>query len=146
MSRYGTIFISYSAALSRTVVCGVLKFSSMDPVSDSVASAPANSDIHFHCQNCRSALVVASAAAGMTVTCQSCGQSTGVPAVNASAANPDASLADLERQLKENDSQRTEVTGYINQLSIQLHRWKIRLQTLNERKVDLEAQLSASEK
>lgn len=50
-------------------------------------------------------------------------------------------MTDLQRQLKENESQRTEVTGYINQLSIQLHRWKLRLQTLNERKAELENEL-----
>ena len=50
-------------------------------------------------------------------------------------------LTDLQRKLKENESQRTEVTGYINQLSIQLHRWKLRLQTLNERKDELEEEV-----
>jgi chromosome segregation ATPase len=50
-------------------------------------------------------------------------------------------LTDLQRKLKENESQRTEVTGYINQLSIQLHRWKLRLQTLNERKTELEGEI-----
>ena len=40
--------------------------------------------------------------------------------------------------MKENESQRTEITSYINQLSIQLHRWQLRLQTLNERKKELE--------
>jgi len=47
----------------------------------------------------------------------------------------------LQRKLKENEAQRTEVTGYINQLSIQVHRWKLRLQTLNERKTELEEEL-----
>ena len=58
-------------------------------------------------------------------------------------ANPTSpqELTDLQRKLKENESQRTEVTGYINQLSIQLHRWKLRLQTLNERKNELEEEL-----
>jgi hypothetical protein len=41
---------------------------------------------------------------------------------------------DLLRRLKENESQRTEITRYISQLNIQLHRWQLRLQTLNERK------------
>jgi chromosome segregation ATPase len=59
---------------------------------------------------------------------------------SASPAAPQE-LTDLQRKLKENESQRTEVTGYINQLSIQLHRWKLRLQTLNERKTELEEEL-----
>jgi hypothetical protein len=50
-------------------------------------------------------------------------------------------VAELRRQLKENESQRTEVTGYINQLSIQLHRWQLRLQTLEERRKQLESDL-----
>jgi hypothetical protein len=49
----------------------------------------------------------------------------------------------IQRCLAENESQRTEVTGYINQLSIQLHRWQLRLQTLDERKADLEKELAA---
>ena len=48
---------------------------------------------------------------------------------------------ELKRQLLENESQRTEITGYINQLSIQLHRWRLRLQGLNERKEELEKEL-----
>jgi len=52
-------------------------------------------------------------------------------------------MADLEHRLKENESQRTEITGYINQLNIQLHRWQLRLQMLNERKQQLEAELAS---
>ena len=52
-------------------------------------------------------------------------------------------VTELRRQLKENESQRTEITGYINQASIQLHRWQLRLQNLNERKQKLDAELAA---
>jgi chromosome segregation ATPase len=78
----------------------------------------------------------------MTLNCQRCGKPTVVPttAVSPSSTSP-LKLTDLQRKLKENESQRTEVTGYINQLSIQLHRWKLRLQTLNERKDELEEEL-----
>lgn len=51
-------------------------------------------------------------------------------------------ISQLEHQLKENDSQRTEVTSYINQLSIQVHRWKLRLQTLEERQAKLKEELA----
>jgi chromosome segregation ATPase len=51
--------------------------------------------------------------------------------------------AELQRCLKENESQRTEIDSYINQLNIQLHRWQLRLQTLNERNRDLKAELAA---
>ena len=54
-------------------------------------------------------------------------------------------LNEIKRCLTENESQRTEVTGYINQLSIQLHRSQLRLQTLNERKQQLEADLRKTE-
>src|SRR5438132_14336581 len=91
-------------------------------------------DLLFKCQHCSSPLVVDAAAAGMTLNCQRCGKPTLVPVMLAGAppASPEE-LTDLQRKLKENESQRTEVTGYINQLSIQVHRWKLRLQTLNER-------------
>ncbi len=52
-----------------------------------------------------------------------------------------AQLQEIQRKITENESQRTEVTGYINQVSIQLHRWQLRLQTLNERKQQLEKEL-----
>jgi septal ring factor EnvC (AmiA/AmiB activator) len=98
-------------------------------------------DLLFKCQQCASPLVVNAAAAGMTLNCQRCGKPTLVPMVSASAASAPQELTDLQRKLKENESQRTEITSYINQLSIQLHRWKLRLQTLNERKTELEEEL-----
>jgi hypothetical protein len=98
-------------------------------------------DLLFKCQQCASPLVVNAAAAGMTLNCQRCGKPTLVPVVSASAASGPQELTDLQRKLKENESQRTEITSYINQLSIQLHRWKLRLQTLNERKTELEEEL-----
>ena len=54
-----------------------------------------------------------------------------------------AQRAELQRRLKENESQRTEISGYIKQLSIQLHRWQLRLQTLNERNKELTADIDA---
>ena len=89
--------------------------------------------------------MVDAAAAGMTLPCQKCGKPTLVPAVPAIGARgtsePNDKLAEVRRQLKENESQRTEITGYINQLSIQLHRWQLRLQTLEERRQQLESDL-----
>ena len=102
------------------------------------SSEPPSRDILFNCQHCASPLIVDAAAAGMTLACSRCGQPTIVPG----GAGTRQESSDLERKLKENESQRTEVTGYINQLCIQLHRWKLRLQTLNERKAELEAQLA----
>jgi transcription elongation factor Elf1 len=99
-------------------------------------------DLLFKCQHCASPLVVNAAAAGMTLNCQRCGKPTLVPVTSPSTdpASPQE-LTDLQRKLKENESQRIEVTSYINQLSIQVHRWKLRLQTLNERKTELEEEL-----
>jgi hypothetical protein len=114
----------------------------METGAPSVSQAPP--DITFACAHCFSPLVVDAAAEGMTLPCQKCGKPTLVP-TNPSRAGSDpeveAHLADSRRQLKENESQRTEITGYINQLSIQLHRWQLRLQTLNERKAELEKEL-----
>ena len=85
------------------------------------------------------------AAAGLAVECQSCGKPTRVPAKSAAAITANATnaarVSDLQHQLKENASQLTEITGYINQLSIQLHRWQLRLKELNERKTKLEGEL-----
>ena len=55
-------------------------------------------------------------------------------------------LSQRKKMSKENESHRTEITGYINQLSIQLHRWQLRLQTLNERKKELAAEMDGIEK
>src|SRR6059058_2177605 len=102
----------------------------------------ASPDIVFACAHCSTSFVVDAAAAGMTLDCQKCGKPTTVPASSATRSGEEsAKFLDLQRQLKENESQRTEITGYINQLSIQLHRWQLRLQTLNERKTELEEEL-----
>ena len=79
----------------------------------------------------------------MTLICQSCGKPTTVPKPDLeTAAGHALKISDLQHQLKENESQRTEITGYINQLGIQLHRWQLRLQTLNERQKKLEGDLA----
>jgi DNA-directed RNA polymerase subunit M/transcription elongation factor TFIIS len=103
----------------------------------------ASSDIVFACSNCATSFVVDKAAAGMTLNCQKCGKPTTVPnpTLESAAANS-VKISDLQHQLKENQSQRTEITGYINQLGIQLHRWQLRLQTLNDRQKKLEAELA----
>ena len=102
-------------------------------------------DITFECSNCSSPLVVDEAAAGLTLPCQRCGLPTTVPKIAAPSAPPvelsDEQLSEARRQLQENESQRTEITGYINQLTIQLHRWQLRLQTLDERRRDLMSKL-----
>ena len=88
--------------------------------------------------------MVDSAAAGMTLDCQKCNKPTTVPSQSVEvAAGNSIKISDLQHQLKENESQRTEITGYINQLSIQLHRWQLRLQTLKERQEKLQAELAA---
>jgi chromosome segregation ATPase len=113
---------------------------------ENVASAPSSSprDITFACVHCSSALVVDAAAAGMTLECQRCGKPTPVPAIpmrETPSTEGQVHRAELQRHLKENESQRTEIDGYINQLNIQLSRWQLRLQTLNERKKELEDEL-----
>ena len=64
------------------------------------------------------------------------------PEANNKSPSGSDRVAELRRQFKENESQRTEITGYINQLSIQLHRWQLRLQTLEERRQQLDSDLS----
>lgn len=118
----------------------------MQPVA--IGEVPAQiADLFFKCESCGASLVVDGAAAGMTLSCQECGQPTTVPLARepapADPAESAAHEADLRRHLKENESQRTEVTGYINQLNIQLHRWQLRLQTLNERNAELKGEITA---
>jgi ribosomal protein L37AE/L43A len=107
----------------------------------SVRKVEADPDIFFHCQHCKAALVANRAAAGMNLACQKCGNTTAVPVPEEPSAGASAYADELRGKLKENESQRAEVTGYINQLTIQLHRWQLRLQTLNERKAQLEKEL-----
>jgi TolA-binding protein len=105
-------------------------------------------DITFACAHCAAPLVIDAAAAGLTLPCQQCGKPTPVPDIPSMGGRDrqkaNARVTDVRQQLKENESQRTEVTGYINQLTIQLHRWQLRLQTLEERRKDLEAQVESS--
>jgi len=109
----------------------------------SAPKAASDPDIFFCCQHCNTSLVVNRAAAGMSLSCQGCGKLTAVPKPSAPAANNVARSQQIQRRLTENESQRTEVTGYLNQFSIQLHRWQLRLQTLNERRQQLEKDLAS---
>jgi len=111
------------------------------------ATAPApqteSADIVFACSHCSTSFVVDAAAAGLAVDCQRCGKSIQVPARSLELAAGDAlKISELQHQLKENESQRTEITSYINQHSIQLHRWQLRLKSLNERQQKLQAELA----
>jgi transcription elongation factor Elf1 len=117
----------------------------MQTAGGSTTSVPEpSSDIVFACSHCATSFVVDVAAAGMTLNCQTCGKPTTVPKMSIEAAAEIAArISDLQHQLKENESQRTEITSYINQLSIQLHRWQLRLQTLNERQEKLQTDLAS---
>ncbi len=115
----------------------------MQPAAAPRVPEQSTTDIVFACVHCGTSFVVDAAAAGATVQCGKCGQPTPVPLQHPTPSFGDAGrIADLQRQLKENASQRTEITGYINQHSIQLHRWQLRLKTLVERQQKLEAELA----
>jgi hypothetical protein len=117
-------------------------------------TSPGNADkIVFQCPHCRTTLRVDRSAAGTTLNCDSCQKLIRVPRSRAlkkissnAAAFDHESPEELERRLKENESQRTEITGYINQANIQVHRWELQLQALNERKEQLEAELTSRRK
>ena len=108
-----------------------------------LSAKKSSSDVIFACTHCSASFVVDSTAAGMTLNCKECGKPTTVPnsVLEAPAGNA-LRISGLQHQLKENESQRTEIIGYINQLSIQLHRWKLRLESLNERQQKLQAELA----
>ena len=113
----------------------------METLKHSPRTTESDPDIFFHCQHCKAALVANKSAAGMNLACQKCGQQTLVPQPDVPNETSLAYADELRGKLKENESQRAEITGYINQLTIQLHRWQLRLQTLNERKAQLEKDL-----
>ena len=105
-------------------------------------------DIVFRCQHCKAELVLSPDETGLSMKCVQCGKLTAIPRSQKRAAVVDsaARIEDIHRKLTENASQTIEVTGYINQASIQLHRWQLRLQQLNERKEQLEKELAALQK
>ena len=131
-----------NAPRARYVFC-LPKCSMQQTGGSTLSPQKPSSDIIFACTHCSASFVVDSAAAGMTLNCQKCGKPTTVPnhALEAAAGNS-IKISDVQHQLKENESQRIEITGYINQLSIQLHRWQLRLQTLKERQEKLQAELA----
>ncbi len=51
--------------------------------------------------------------------------------------------AELRHLLKENQSQRVEIQGYLNQATITLHRNQLKLRKLIERQLDFDAEMSA---
>lgn len=131
----------------------VARNSIMRTAAGSSASSAQRIDIFFKCTHCETPLVVDAKAAGMTVSCQSCGKPVCVPARtvdedkdHASSTAAATKMAELQRHLKENESQRTEINGYINQINIQLHRWQLRLQDLNERNKQLTSEIWALSK
>lgn len=137
-----TVFDTTSPALS---VCLLLINSAMQPAGGSnVQPQISSTDIVFECTNCGASLVVDAAAAGATLPCQKCGLPTAVPNLSVeSAATKALKISELQRHLKENESQRIEITGYINQLNIQLYRWQLRMETLKERQQKLQSDLVA---
>jgi hypothetical protein len=125
----------------------------MQPAAGPTDSKNGAADILFKCDHCGIPLMVDRTAAGMTLKCQRCGKPTNVPrsaAIGGATQLPmppaAAKMTELQRHLKENESQRTEINGYINQLSIQLHRWQLRLQTLNERNKQLAEEMAGLER
>src|SRR5690349_8867982 len=122
-----------------------MRFAEKDRVQEGAGleiAANDENDVFFKCEHCGTALVVAATAAGMTLKCQRCGSPTTVPRSLSSTPKTGAVHdPELQRRLTENESQRTEVRGYINQLAIQLHRWHLRLQDLDKRKKELLAAL-----
>ena len=55
-------------------------------------------------------------------------------------------LGELTHQLKENRSQDTEMRGHLNRATMEVHRLQLRLKKLQERHIDIEAELTALRK
>ena len=109
------------------------------------AAAAIDTEVVFRCQHCKAELVVTGTDTGLSMNCSRCGKLTAVPrrTKRVATVDPAAQIEEIQRKLTENESQRTEISGYLNQLSIQLHRWQLRLHILDERKEQLEKELAA---
>jgi hypothetical protein len=126
------------------LVWRLLELRAMRTGAENLKPTLGGADIFFKCEHCGIALVVDPTAAGVTLKCERCDKPIIVPLIAGPRSEPGSpssssieKLAELRRHLKENESQRTEINGYINQLSIQLHRWRLRLQSLDERNSQL---------
>jgi predicted RNA-binding Zn-ribbon protein involved in translation (DUF1610 family) len=51
--------------------------------------------------------------------------------------------SELQRALRENQAQTTEVKGHIHHATIQLHRYQLKLEVIQERQTELKAELDA---
>src|SRR3979409_2093763 len=100
-----------SPTLPEISVCVLLNFRSMQPTGGSTISTQApSSDIVFFFSHCSPSFRVDAAAAGMPLDCQECGKPTTVPKFTLEAAADHAvKISDLQHQLKQNESQRTEI-------------------------------------
>lgn len=121
-------------------------------------------DIVFDCEHCEKQLVIDRDGSGRAFDCPHCGGNVTVPDYDVYIRQKqeeeekirpvynyqDMSEEDLLekeqlliRQLKENQSQRTEIQGHINKETIQLHRRKLQLQKLLDKQQDLASQEKA---
>jgi chromosome segregation ATPase len=53
-------------------------------------------------------------------------------------------LEELRHQLKENRSQETELRGHVNRATMELHRLQLKMQKLEDRQVEIEAEIRAA--
>lgn len=125
-------------------------------------------DIQFECEHCMNILLVDRAGAGLEIVCPHCGKDITIPTPEGDGKGADGDAAVppedkkyefdfsgqsdgelMERRdvvaakLKENASQRTEMQGNINQLTIQMHRSRLKLDRLVAKQREFEAELKA---
>ena len=129
-------------------------------------------DIVFTCPNCQGELVVDRDGAGLSVPCSHCGNALTIPGyqpppqpgAGSATTEPadisppparhfdfkDKSRDELERRfnelkhpLKENRSQATEMRGHVNRATMELHRLQLKLKKLQERHLDIGAEIHA---
>ncbi len=129
-------------------------------------------DIIFNCPNCQGELVVDRDGAGLSVPCSHCGYQLTIPEYQSPpreatpASAPETTEAprpparhfdfsskpreelerrfnELKHQLKENRSQDTEMRGHVNRATMELHRLQLKLKKLQERHLDIGAELHA---
>ena len=79
---------------------------------------------------------------GQTAECPFCQHHFPINAPLNSTVETEAAqkeLTSLEGQLKENNSQITELRGHVSRLNMELHRHQLRMKTLSDRHAELEA-------
>lgn len=117
-----------------------------------------NDSLIINCPSCDKSVAAVESMVGQTVECPFCAHhfkvqqpktTVLIPQVEPRAPAKDpavvqAELANLERQLRENVTQITELRGHVSRLNMELHRHELRMKNLTDRQVELNTTIAAA--